>query len=166
MSLDLKTTLCSYDSQNRCLVDINTFLYEGEERCAEISRDSLLGMFNQHAHLLTKETSSVPVYTAKTLCFPRSKAIPKAKPKTRWEKFATKKGIVKKKKSHLVYNERRKEWVPRFGGRVLDETRGRLVCRTKLINSFLSTHPNISPVASSFLVCGPMAIPTVFDFRM
>jgi regulator of ribosome biosynthesis len=116
MSLDLGNTLCSYDRQNRCVVDINTFLYEGEKECVESIKLSVLDMFRHHAASST-EAPSTSTYTPKTLCFPRSKAIPKEKQKTRWEKFAAKKGIVKSKKSHHTYNEARKEWVPRFGGR-------------------------------------------------
>jgi hypothetical protein len=117
MSLDLKTTMCSYDRQNRCVVDINTFSYEGEKMCLESGKLSILGMLKHHTASSADGTPSGSTYTPKTFCFPRSKAIPKAKPKTRWEKFAAKKGIVKGKKSHLVYSEAHKEWVPRFGGK-------------------------------------------------
>lgn len=117
MSLDPKTTMCSYDRQNRCVVDINTFSYEGEGKCVESGKLSVLGMLKHYSGSNTDTSPVSIIYTPKTFCFPRSKAIPKAKPKTRWERFATKKGIVKGKKSHLVYNEAHKEWVPRFGGR-------------------------------------------------
>ena len=46
---------------------------------------------------------------------PREKPIPKPKPLTRWEKFAKEKGIAKKKKDLMVYDEQSKEWKPRFG---------------------------------------------------
>jgi len=52
------------------------------------------------------------------LKLPREKPLPEApedKVKTRWEKFAEKKGIQKKKKSRLVWDEEEKDWVPRFG---------------------------------------------------
>ena len=113
MSFDLRTTLCSYDSQNGCIVDINNFVYEGEEQCLEASKLILSNLFKQEGSL----ASSTPVYAPRSFSFPRSKALPKPKPKTKWERFAEKKGIVKHKKSHLVYSEVRKEWVPRFGGR-------------------------------------------------
>lgn len=116
MSSDLKTALCSYDRQNGCVVDINTFVYEGEEKCLEASKLIVLNMLKQQTPS-DKEASSVPAFAPKSFSFPRSKALPKPKPKTKWEKFAEKKGIVKHKKSHLVYSEGHKEWVPRFGGR-------------------------------------------------
>nr|CAG4638702.1 EOG090X0CBY [Cyclestheria hislopi] len=46
---------------------------------------------------------------------PRAKPVPIAKPLTKWEQFAREKGIVKKKKPHLVWDEELKKWVPRFG---------------------------------------------------
>lgn len=46
---------------------------------------------------------------------PRSKPLPKEKAKTRWEKFAEERGIQKKKRSRLVYDDISKDWVPRWG---------------------------------------------------
>lgn len=54
-----------------------------------------------------------------TTRLPRSKPVPKAKPMTRWEKFAKTKGITKKKKERLVYDETNDAWVPKHGyGRI------------------------------------------------
>ena len=39
------------------------------------------------------------------------------KPATKWEQFAKKKGIVKKKKDRLVGDDEEKTWKPRFGYR-------------------------------------------------
>lgn len=49
--------------------------------------------------------------------FPRYQKVPAhKKPQTKWEIFAKKKGIMKKKKrSRLVYSEELKDWVPRWG---------------------------------------------------
>ncbi|KAL4400016.1 Rhodanese-related sulfurtransferase [Malassezia pachydermatis] len=46
---------------------------------------------------------------------PREKPLPKPKPLTKWEKFAKAKGIVKRKKDRMIYDEERGEWVPRWG---------------------------------------------------
>lgn len=46
---------------------------------------------------------------------PREKALPKPKPLTKWEKFAKAKGINKRKKDKMIYDEAREEWVPRWG---------------------------------------------------
>lgn len=55
---------------------------------------------------------------APVLRLPREKPVPEApedKVKTRWEKFAERKGIQKRKRSRLVWDEVEKDWVPRFG---------------------------------------------------
>ncbi len=41
--------------------------------------------------------------------------IPEPKPETKWEKFAREKGILKKKKDRMVYDEAAGEYKPRFG---------------------------------------------------
>jgi len=46
---------------------------------------------------------------------PREKPIPKPKPLTRWEKFAKVKGIQKKKRSKMVFDETYQEYKPRYG---------------------------------------------------
>jgi regulator of ribosome biosynthesis len=47
--------------------------------------------------------------------FPREKPLPKAKPPTKWEQYAKLKGIQKKKKSRMVFDETTKEWKPSWG---------------------------------------------------
>ncbi|OMH83749.1 Regulator of ribosome biosynthesis [Zancudomyces culisetae] len=46
---------------------------------------------------------------------PREKPVPKVKPLTRWEKFAKLKGIQKKKRTKLVYDEDTDKMVPSWG---------------------------------------------------
>lgn len=48
---------------------------------------------------------------------PRSRVIPKAKPLTKWQEFAKKKGIQTKKKgkSKLKWDEELKKWIPTYG---------------------------------------------------
>ena len=50
-----------------------------------------------------------------TTPLPREKPLPEAKPLTRWERFAKDKGIVKKKRSKMVWDEVKQQWAPRFG---------------------------------------------------
>jgi regulator of ribosome biosynthesis len=50
-----------------------------------------------------------------TTALPRAKPLPKPREPTRWEKFATRKGIVKKKRSALVFDEQEQEWRRRYG---------------------------------------------------
>ena len=56
--------------------------------------------------------ASLPAFTS---LLPREKPLPKPKPLTKWERFARAKGIVKRKKDRLVFDEERQEWVPRWG---------------------------------------------------
>jgi hypothetical protein len=47
---------------------------------------------------------------------PREKSVPKEKEKSKWEKFAEKKGIkAKKREGKLEYDEDLREWRPRYG---------------------------------------------------
>ena len=46
---------------------------------------------------------------------PREKPLPKAKPMTKWQQFAQKKGIVKRKRSKLAWDDDANEWKRRHG---------------------------------------------------
>jgi len=46
---------------------------------------------------------------------PREKPLPIDKALTRWEKFAKEKGIVKKKRSKMIWDEEKQQWAPRYG---------------------------------------------------
>ncbi|XP_076617010.1 ribosome biogenesis regulatory protein homolog [Chaetodon auriga] len=59
---------------------------------------------------------------------PREKPPPKARPPTKWEEFAKLKGIQKKKKTNLVWDETAKEWRRRWGyKRAKDDTKEWLI---------------------------------------
>lgn len=49
------------------------------------------------------------------LPLPRTLPVPKVKQMTRWERFATQKGIKKVKKSRMVFDEASQDYVPRYG---------------------------------------------------
>lgn len=56
---------------------------------------------------------------------PREKPVPKDKEKTKWEKFAEKKGIkAKKKDGKMVYDEDKGDWVPKYGYKGKDKGDG------------------------------------------
>ncbi|CAG0903559.1 unnamed protein product [Cyprideis torosa] len=85
----------------------------------EVARDNAQLMINR---IWTLDVSRVDgVIVAKlpspTIKLPRSKPAPKKRPLTKWEKFAKEKGIQKRKKSKLMWDEELKKWVPRFGYR-------------------------------------------------
>ncbi|XP_063779900.1 ribosome biogenesis regulatory protein homolog [Pseudophryne corroboree] len=59
---------------------------------------------------------------------PREKPVPKPRAPTRWEEFARLKGIQKKKKTNLVWDEVHKEWRRRWGyKRAKDDTKDWLI---------------------------------------
>ncbi|XP_020501482.2 ribosome biogenesis regulatory protein homolog [Labrus bergylta] len=59
---------------------------------------------------------------------PREKPPPKPRPPTKWEEFAKLKGIQKKKKTNLVWDDTAKEWRRRWGyKRAKDDTKDWLI---------------------------------------
>ena len=67
--------------------------------------------------LPVERTSQGPVASLPraVLQLPREKPVPEPKPQTRWEKFAETKGIEKKKRGRMVWNEETEQWAPRYG---------------------------------------------------
>jgi regulator of ribosome biosynthesis len=57
----------------------------------------------------------VAALPAPTTPLPREKPVPKAKALTKWQAFAQKKGIVKRKRSKLAWDEDAGEWKRRHG---------------------------------------------------
>jgi regulator of ribosome biosynthesis len=49
------------------------------------------------------------------MTLPRAAKVPEPKAETKWEKFAREKGITKKKKERMVFDESNQEYRPRFG---------------------------------------------------
>ncbi|KFD59054.1 hypothetical protein M514_00217, partial [Trichuris suis] len=59
---------------------------------------------------------------------PREKPVPKVKPPTKWEEYAKLKGIKRRKKSRMVWDEEAKDWRPRWGyKRANDDTKDWLI---------------------------------------
>ena len=50
-----------------------------------------------------------------TTVLPREKPVPKARPPTKWEVFAQRKGIDKRKRSKTEFDETSGEWKRRYG---------------------------------------------------
>lgn len=90
------------------------------------ARDAfLLKLTRENTQLLFNSLFSLPTSTvekvkcvqlpAPTTKLPREKPIPKPKLPTKWEAFAKSKGILKKKRGRMLFDEAAKEWKPRFG---------------------------------------------------
>ena len=86
------------------------------------ARENMQLLSNKLYELFTSSTDKkMIVLPPPTTHLPREKPLPEAKPLTRWEKFAKEKGIVKKKRSKMVWDEEKQQWAPRYGyGRAND----------------------------------------------
>ena len=61
------------------------------------------------------EEGPVAILPKETSRLPREKKIPEPKSETKWEKFAKEKGIKKKKKERMVWNEQTQQFAPAWG---------------------------------------------------
>ncbi|CAE7454954.1 rrbs-1 [Symbiodinium microadriaticum] len=61
------------------------------------------------------DVGPVAVLPAEAFRIPREKPIPEPKGETVWEKFAREKGIKKRKRERMVFDEQTEEYKPRFG---------------------------------------------------
>ncbi|XP_008306007.1 ribosome biogenesis regulatory protein homolog [Cynoglossus semilaevis] len=101
-----------------------------EEFLRSLARDNTQLLINEIWKLPTERVEEVIVakLPEPTTLLPREKRPPKAKPATKWEQFAKLKGIQKKKKTNLVWDENAKEWRRRWGyKRVKDDTKEWLI---------------------------------------
>lgn len=86
---------------------------------------ALMAAATGNVQLLVKQIFELPINMTddgpvaelpeRTTRLPRWKPVPKPKPMTRWEKFAQEKGIEKRKKSRMIWDEAAQEWRPRWG---------------------------------------------------
>lgn len=61
------------------------------------------------------EVGPVALLPSEKQVLPREKRVPEPKPETRWEKFAKEKGIKKKKRERMIFDEDTQEYRPRYG---------------------------------------------------
>jgi len=61
------------------------------------------------------EVGPVAVLPPESTKLPREKSVPEPKPETKWEKFAKEKGITKKKRERMVYDDEKEQFAPRYG---------------------------------------------------
>eukprot|EP01086_Lenisia_limosa_P005100 TRINITY_DN21259_c0_g1_i1.p1 TRINITY_DN21259_c0_g1~~TRINITY_DN21259_c0_g1_i1.p1 ORF type:complete len:389 (+),score=164.37 TRINITY_DN21259_c0_g1_i1:27-1193(+) len=88
-----------------------------EDYLKELTRDNTQLLINQ-IFSLPREKSEVGPLAAlpePSTILPREKPLPKPKEKTKWEKFAEKKGIQNKKRERMVFDEQSDSYKPRFG---------------------------------------------------
>lgn len=112
------------DKEDDLAYDLGQLVASDPSPVASLSSESLRQLARDNAQLLTNKLysllSSQPNKSAIRLptpstALPREKPLPKPRPLTRWEKFAAAKGIVKKKRSKMVWDEATGKWAPRYG---------------------------------------------------
>jgi regulator of ribosome biosynthesis len=88
------------------------------EYLREIATQGTQAIVEQMFRLPTEpcDVGILAVMPAPITVLPREKPIPTPKPPTRWEQFASRKGIQKKgKRDRLVFDDATEEWKPRYG---------------------------------------------------
>lgn len=82
-----------------------------------LTRDNVQLLLNQIWQLPTERREEAIVVKLPTSKFilPRARSVPKPRKLTKWEEYAKLKGIQKKKKSKLSWDEQLKKWVPLYG---------------------------------------------------
>ncbi|XP_072514061.1 ribosome biogenesis regulatory protein homolog [Salminus brasiliensis] len=122
-----------FDVGNLLALDKNPVELRGrdrEELLRALARDNVQLLVNEVWKLPAERTDDVLVVKLPetTTRLPREKPLPKVKPPTKWEQFAKLKGIQKKKKTNLVWDEVHKEWRRRWGyKRAKDDTKEWLI---------------------------------------
>ncbi|GAB7359318.1 hypothetical protein MBLNU230_g5969t1 [Neophaeotheca triangularis] len=96
---------------------------EKEAALAAVARDNAQALITQllKACPITRNNDDQALQITlpdPSLHLPREKPVPKEKEKTKWEKFAAKKGIKDKgrdERKKMVYDEAKGDWVPKWG---------------------------------------------------
>lgn len=107
--------LLAYD-KNR--IDVRGFRSQKKDDfLRSLARDNTQLLVNEIWKLPTERVEEVIVakLPEPVTPLPREKPPPKPRPPTKWEQFAKLKGIQKKKKTNLVWDENAKEWKRRWG---------------------------------------------------
>jgi len=106
----------TYDLKNMAAYDISPI--PATTDVAAYSRDSVQLLVNK-LFVLPRTTGDegtmVSLPSEEVFRLPRSKPVPKEKPKTRWQKFMEERNMKKRKRSRLVWDEIDEDWKPRWG---------------------------------------------------
>ncbi|EEU45977.1 hypothetical protein Neosp_000754 [[Neocosmospora] mangrovei] len=98
-----------------------------EQSLAELARDGAQSLINQLLTTcpLSSTTEGVLLsLPAPSTRLPREKPVPEAKPPTKWERFAAKKGIkpkTREQRRNLAYDEESGEWKRKWGYKGLNK---------------------------------------------
>jgi len=97
--------------------DADQYKSNGDAYLKEVARNNAQFLVNKLWQLPNKRVEDVIVATLPkpTTILPREKEIPKNKPMTKWQEYAQMKGVQKRKKGRMVWDEESKGWKPRWG---------------------------------------------------
>lgn len=109
-----------YDLGNLAAFDTHPYKFTNEKELALFTRENVQLLVNRLFNLPRTETDSGPLakLPPPTTIIPREKPLPKPNVETKWEKFAKEKGIQKRKKSRMVFDEAAQDWKPNWGYKV------------------------------------------------
>lgn len=109
-------TLLAFDSNDLDTKKLNANKSR-DEYLQSLSRDNTQLLLNKIWELPTErvEEAIVVKLPEPTTILPRAKPVPKPRPLTKWQEFAKAKGITKKKKDKLQWDEQLQKWVPLYG---------------------------------------------------
>ncbi|KAI4456091.1 ribosome biogenesis regulatory protein [Holotrichia oblita] len=113
LDYDLGSLLCVDNNElDLCLMNKNK-----DDYLRNLTRDNVQLLLNKIWDLPTEKADEVIVakLPRPTYVLPRAKHVPKPKPLTKWQEYAKLKGIQKKKKSKLSWDEQLKKWIPLYG---------------------------------------------------
>nr|CCA18239.1 ribosome biogenesis regulatory protein putative [Albugo laibachii Nc14] len=106
-----------YDLGNLAAFDTHPYKYTNEKDLALFTRENVQLLVNRLFTLPRTITDAGPLakLPPPTTIIPREKPLPKPNAETKWEKFAKEKGIQKRKKSRMVFDEAAQDWKPNWG---------------------------------------------------
>jgi regulator of ribosome biosynthesis len=125
-----KPTPYTFDLGHLLAQDPNTITLDHsslEQSLAEVARDGAQSLINQLLTTCPINSTSDGVLLslpAPSTVLPREKPVPEAKPKTKWERFAEKKGIkakTREQRQNLAYDEESGEWKRKWGYKGLNK---------------------------------------------
>uniref|UniRef100_A0AAY5KTG7 Ribosome biogenesis regulatory protein n=1 Tax=Esox lucius TaxID=8010 RepID=A0AAY5KTG7_ESOLU len=129
--LDLEFDIGNLVAYDKNRIDIRKFRQQKKDDfLRSLARDNTQLLINEIWKHPTERVEEVIVVKLPepTTPLPREKPPPKPRPPTKWEEFAKLKGIQKKKKTNLVWDDVAKEWKRRWGyKRVNDGTKEWLI---------------------------------------
>ncbi|KAK2080320.1 hypothetical protein QBZ16_000173 [Prototheca wickerhamii] len=119
---DVDTSRYEFDLGNLCVsdpspVDGQALAKDKEAACSGLATSMVQALVNSLFELPSEpaDVGRLVELPAPSTRLPREKPIPKPKPPTKWELFAERKGIVKRKRSKLVLDEASDTFKRRYG---------------------------------------------------